>query len=343
MVRIDSRLKELSVIIINYKSTSEILDCLNSAFQFSSAGAFEWIVINNDPSDQSAKEEVITKYPGVRWVDMAYNAGFARANNRGIGESSGEIVLLLNPDTIILDDAIQKCFERLKHSEYVAASVQLQDKDGTKQITGNFYMTGGLNHLLPLPYIGPVLRRIALAAGTKKTNIQSASADEKVDWLSGAFLMVKKAVIKKAGLMDEDFFLYSEETEWCSRLGKYGELHVFGDLSTIHLQGASINEATRQPEKGYADLTGKRGRQLIVSQHLRIRKQFGSAWFLFHLMIFTIEVPVFFVFSLFENIFMLRNPFADWGKALSYTGNIITLWKLTPRIISNKSYFYKMF
>jgi len=336
-------LKELSVIIINYRSTDEIMDCLASAFQFSSANDFEWLIINNDNSGKAEKENIVSKYPGIRWIDMEYNAGFARANNRGIRESTGEIVLLLNPDTIILDDAIQKCFERLKDSEYVAASVQLQDKEGTKQITGNYYMTGGLNHLLPLPYIGPVLRKIAFATGTKKTNIRSAAADEKVDWLSGAFLMVKKWAIEKAGLMDENFFLYSEETEWCSRLGKYGELHVFGDLATIHLQGESINKATRQEEKGYADLTGKRGLQLIVSQHLRIRKQFGTGWFLFHLFMFTIEVPVFFIFSLFENALALKKPFTDWGKALSYTRNVIVLWKLTPRIIRNKPYFYKMF
>lgn len=319
------------------------MDCLESAYAFPSAGSFEWIIVNNDTIGQSGHQQILARFPDVRWIEMGYNAGFARANNKGIRQSAGDIVLLLNPDTLILDDAIEKCFLRLRDSDNIAASVQLQDQSGEKQITGNYYMTGGLNHLLPLPYIGPVLRQIAFAIGTRKTNVRSASADEKVDWLSGAFLMVKKSAIDKAGLMDEDFFLYSEETEWCSRLGRYGGLRVFGDLSAIHLQGESINKATGQGEKGYTDLTGKRGLQLIVSQHLRIRKQFGVGWFLFHLFMFSLEAPVFFIFSLIENTFRLRNPFKDWGDALSFTANVITLWKLAPRIIGNKPYFYKMF
>lgn len=274
---------------------------------------------------------------------MGYNSGFARANNKGIIESSGDVVLLLNPDTIILDDAAFKCYQRLVNSEYIAASVQLLNEDNSPQITGNFVIKGGLNHLLPLPCLGPLLRRIAFAIGTKKTNIKSASTEEKVDWINGAFLMVKKDVIKRAGLMDEDFFLYSEEAEWCSRLGKCGNMCVFGDLFTIHLQGESINKTTLQNDKGYSDLTGKRGLQLMVSQHLRIRKQFGKVWFLFHLSAHTIEIPIFYLCSFLRNLLRLKNPFKDWDKASSFTKNVITLWQLAPRIWRNRPYFYKMF
>jgi len=68
-----------------------------------------------------------------------------------------------------------------------------------------------------------------LIAFDKKTNVLSASARQKVDWINGAFLMVKRSAVEKAGLLDEDFFLYAEEAEWCWRLGKYGELVVYGD------------------------------------------------------------------------------------------------------------------
>lgn len=274
---------------------------------------------------------------------MGYNAGFARANNKGIREAKGHIVLLLNPDTIILEDAIEKCFKRLQVSEYVAGSVQLLNEDGSPQITGNFFMKGGLNHLLPLPYIGAFLRKAAFAFGTKKTNIQSASEEEKVDWISGAFLMVKKTAIDKAGLLDEDFFLYSEEIEWCSRLGKQGTLCVYGHLFTIHLQGETVNKIMNTQNKGYMDLTGKKGLQLMVSQHLRIRKQFGTGWFLFHLFMYTIEIPVLFCISFIENLFRLRNPFKDWKMAVSYSKNVAKVWGLSRKIIKNEPHFYKMF
>jgi GT2 family glycosyltransferase len=125
--------------------------------QFSSALNFEWIIVDNQSNDNS-NEQIISKFPFVKWIDMSYNAGFARANNEGIRQSKGEAVLLLNPDTVILNDAINQCYQRFVRSRYIACSVQLLNGDKTPQITGNFFMKGGLNHLLPLPYLGAFLR-----------------------------------------------------------------------------------------------------------------------------------------------------------------------------------------
>lgn len=334
-------MRKLSVIIVNYHSSQEIINCLESAFKFPSASEIEWIVVNNE-SDEGDDLKIISAFPSIKWIEMGYNSGFSRANNRGIKESEGQAVLLLNPDTIILDDAIEKCYVKLIKSNYVAASVQLLNEDKTSQITGNYLMNGGLNHLLPLPYLGQFFRWFAFKLGTKKTHVKQASSEQLVDWINGAFLMVKRDAIEKAGLMDEDFFLYSEEPEWCSRLKKYGGLCVYGNLSTIHLQGEAVGKSVETSGKGYKEITGKRGLQLIVSQHLRIRKEFGVGWFLIHLIIFTIEIPSFFFFSFIENIFRLRNPFAEWDRCLSFTKNMMVLWKLTPQIIRNKSHLYKM-
>jgi glycosyltransferase involved in cell wall biosynthesis len=309
--------------------------------QFSSALNFEWIIVDNQSNDTS-KEQIISKFPFVRWIEMNYNAGFARANNEGIRQSKGEVVVLLNPDTIILDDAINKCYQKFIQSPYVACSVQLLNADKTPQITGNFFMKGGLNHLLPLPYMGALLRKIAFAAKVKKTNIAEAAAEEKVDWINGAFLMVKKSAIEKAGMFDEDFFLYSEEIEWCSRLRKTGELCVYGDIATIHLQGETINRATSTGDKGYFNLFDKKGLQLMVSNHVRIRKQFGIGWFLFHLFMHTVEIPIFSFCSIIDNLIHAKNPFANMSMVEGFTNNVMKLWALSPKIISNKSYFYKM-
>lgn len=332
----------LSVIIVNYQSTEDILNCLESAFNFPSAASMEWIVVNNE-TEGASKEIILVKFPSVKWLEMGYNSGFARANNKGISASLGDTVLLLNPDTIILDDAVERCYTELSKSNCIAGSVQLLNEDLTPQITGNFFMKGGLNHLLPLPYLGNFLRSISFAAGVKKTNIKKASEFEKVDWINGAFLMVKKSAIGKAGLLDEDFFLYSEEIEWCSRLRKAGQFCVFGNLFTIHLQGESVNRITERKGKGYNDLTGKKGLQLMVSQHLRLRKQFGRGWFLFHLGMHIAEIPLFFLFSFIDNIFHLKNPFLYWNDAISYTKNVMKLCSLTPKILSGNSFFYKMF
>jgi hypothetical protein len=203
-------------------------------------------------------------------------------------------------------------------------------------------MKGGLNHLLPLPYLGKLLRQIAFSFKIKKTNVQQAKTREKVDWINGAFLMVKKTAVEKAGLLDEEFFLYAEEAEWCSRLKKFGELVVYGDLEIIHLQGEIINAETNTAGKGYFDLYSKKGLQLIVSNNLRIRKQYGTGWFVFNLAVYILEIPVFFICNLFDNLFHLRNPFNNWNLFLKYSKNIFTLILLSPAIISSKKFFYKM-
>jgi GT2 family glycosyltransferase len=333
----------LSIIIVNYRSASYILDCLKTAFQFSSANHFEWIVVDNDSKDDS-EQMITTQFPNIRWINMGYNAGFARANNEGIRQSKADTVLLLNPDTLIIEDSINQCLQRMQKEDLcIAAATQLLNADGSPQITGNFFMKGGLNHLLPLPYLGKLLRMLALAGGIKKTNVQQASTTETVDWINGAFIMVKKTAIAKAGLLDEDFFLYSEEIEWCYRLGKQGKLLVYGDLFTTHLQGETINAVTDSADKGYFNLYDQKGLQLMISNFVRIRKQFGPAWFLFHLLVFILEIPLFLMGSFVHHLFLLHHPFAEWSNIKKYTANVFQIIKLSPVIMANKPHFYKMF
>jgi GT2 family glycosyltransferase len=331
----------VSIIIVNYHSAGFISNCIESALQFASAKNFEWIIADNDSKDNS-KEIITSKFPFVKWIDMGYNAGFARANNEGIGQSKNEIILLLNPDTIILDDAIEKCYQKFIQTDHVACGVQMLNVDMTPQISGSYFAKGGLNHLLPLPYWGDFIKWIALKMNVRKTPIEKAKTEEFVDWVSGAFLMVKKKAIQKAGLMDEDFFLYSEEVEWCSRLKKTGPLCLYGDINIIHILGEIIQDATQSKDKGYFNLYDRKGLQLIVSNHLRIRKQYGVGWFLFQLLNYTFAVPVFFICSFFNRLVLLKNPFDDWKKIKALAKNVFIVWKLAPTIIRNKPHFYKM-
>jgi GT2 family glycosyltransferase len=332
---------QLSIIIVNYNAKRFITDCINSALRFASSKKFEWIIVDNNSSDDS-KTFLTTVFPFIKWVDMDYNSGFARANNAGILQSKSDIVLLLNPDIIIVDDCIRKCLEKFIIDSAIACSVQLVNPNGSPQITGNYFMKGGLNHLLPLPYLGRVLRNIAFLFNSHATNVLKANEYETVDWINGAFLMVKKGAIQKAGLMDEDFFLYAEEVEWCARLKKYGQLVVYGNLMTVHLQGAIINTETNPSEKGYFDLYSKKGLQLIISNNLRIRKQYGLGWFFFNVLIYILEIPFFCICSFADNIIHLKNPFKEWKKILDYSRNVCILILLAPKIVVKKKFFYKM-
>ncbi len=332
---------ELSIIIVNYKTPQLIIDCLRSIFTFSPDIPSEIIVVDNHSGDNS-RELITAKFPSIRWVQQDYNSGFARANNEGIRQAKGDAVLLLNSDTLVKDDAIARCYSQLMASEYVAAGVQLLNADGTPQISGSYFMKGGLNHLLPLPYVGKLLKAIAGFFKVKKPNVPNATGIVEVDWINGAFLMVKRSAFEKAGLMDEDFFLYAEETEWCSRLRKLGKLCLFGNCNVIHLQGATTNEAFNSEGQGYMNIFDKKGFQILISNILRVRKQFGVGWFLLHLFVLLGTIPVFFIGLLLSKIFTGGRARYNWKQFSGFCRNVFGIVKYSGRIIQNKPHFYKV-
>jgi GT2 family glycosyltransferase len=330
---------DISIIIVNYRSASLILDCLKSIELATSELEKEIIIVDNDSKDNS-RELITGKYPFVNWIQMGYNSGFARANNEGIRHSSSPVILLLNGDTIIENNAITKCLRQFITEDCVACGVQLLNVDRTPQISGNYFMKGGLNHLLPLPYLGKFLRSITLSLGIKKTNVSEARDRIEVDWINGAFLMAKRSAIEKSGLMDEDFFLYAEEAEWCSRLRKHGKLCIYGNCNVIHLQGETANEVYQSSGKGYQNLFDRKGLQIMISNLVRIRKQYGISWFLFILAIFIMDIPIFFIGYLISNL--LFSSKYTFRQFVGYCRNVLHAIRLSPVILKNRPYFYKI-
>lgn len=330
----------LSVIIVNYRTPGLVVACLETIFHQESTSPPEVIVVDNASGDNS-EEYITTAFPRVRWLQMGYNSGFARANNAGIRIAAGETVLLLNPDTLNENNAIGLCYERLSGSANIACGVQLLNADRSPQISGNYFMTGGLNHLMALPYLGRLIRRVGYLLKVKKTNVAQAQGTVEVDWINGAFLMVKKAAIEKAGLLDEDFFLYSEEIEWCHRLRKTGKLCVYGDLHVIHLEGGASNDTFRSEGKGYYKLDDRKGLQIMLSGLVRIRKQYGMGWFLIHWLAFLFTIPVYGLILMVKTLFFSRGIIQEWKSWKGFTANVFNTGAWLFRIIRNRPCFYK--
>ena len=320
----------LSIIIVNYRSTKYILDCLQSAGPVLMQNKeIEWIIVDNDSNDDG-ENQIRSLFPQVQFLQMGYNAGFARANNAGIKIAKGAHVLLLNPDTLLPENSILNCVRRLAASDCVACGVQLVHADKTPQFSGSYFTKGGLNHVLELPYWGNTVKWVANVLNVSKPSFIQVEKEIKVDWVSGAFLMVKQSAIKKAGLMDEDFFLYAEEVEWCSRLGKIGPLCLFGDITVVHLIGTT-----------YSNLSDKTGLQLMISNHVRIRKQYGIFWFILLLLNYTWAVPYAYIASVIMHTIKGKSPFTEMDYLNGFAKNVGTLWTMLPTIILGKKYFYK--
>jgi GT2 family glycosyltransferase len=331
----------LSIIIVNYKSARLVLDCLEHLYRDEAVRGFEVLVVDNASNDHS-RETIIPAFPAVKWIQNDNNAGFARANNAGMQVAAGDAYLLLNGDTLPDAKTIAICYSRLMASEYVAAGVQLLNADGSQQIAGNYFMKGGLNYLLPLPYLGPMIRRLGNMAKVKAPHVAGETFVTEIDWINGAFLMVKKETVAVAGPMDEDFFLYAEEAEWCSRLRKVGKLCLYGDLTLVHLQGETANEIFGSEGKGYYNLYDRKGLQIMLSNFVRIRKQFGTGWFLIQLFFYLLEIPVFFAVLCFSWVRPKTPARLTWAHFRQYCKNIGYVTAKSGTIIRNKPYFYKV-
>lgn len=330
----------LSVIIVNYKTPQLVINCINSVYAQDKGNFDTEIVVVDNFSEDGVEEKLMEYFPVVKFIQMGYNAGFARANNAGIKIATGEVVLLLNSDTITENNAINRCLEHFIASQYVVCGVQLLNEDRTPQISGNYAMKGGLNYLLPLPYVGKGLKFIADLLKVKKPNVPDAVGVVEVDWINGAFLMVKRAAIEKAGLLDEDFFLYAEEAEWCSRLKKQGKLCIYGDCHVVHLQGETSAEVFESTGKGYFNLFDKRGLQIIVSNFLRIRKEFGLVWYLLDLLFYIFTIPVFVIGILITALIGRKKYSLD--QWTGFTKNVFILISLSGKMVFKRPFFYKM-
>ena len=156
-------------------------------------------------------------------------------------------------------------------------------------------------------------------------------------------MMVKKEVLAKSGLLDSDFFMYAEEIEWCSRLRKQGALYLFSEPKVIHIQGGtSSNYYDTKEVQNARNLWNRKASQIIVSNVLRVRKQFGIFWFLVIFSTYVFEVPLFFCCLLIEKIFKGSKARYSFENLKGYTKNIGILMRYFFKMLFNCPYFYKV-
>jgi GT2 family glycosyltransferase len=255
----------VSVIIVNWNTRDLLRDCIASIGRQTSA-AHEIIVVDNCSRDGSA-EMVRAEFPEVVLIANTDNRGFAAANNQGLKVAQGSHVLLLNPDTIILDHAIDTMLAWLAaHPAVGCVGCQVLEGPGVIQQT-SFADPGALNlaivefGLMRLGRLVPALARPRYAGWDRQTT-------RSVDVVSGMFMLVPRAVLDKVGLLDEAFFIYAEEADWCRRIRKAGWDCVFAPVAQIvHLDGGS---------KSTSQIKSKMFVQLQKSHLIYVKKHEGA-------------------------------------------------------------------
>lgn len=240
---------DLSIVIVSYNCLSALLHCLNSIKQSlrNSRLKYEILVIDNASTDNS--QEVIKELSAVNIILNKKNIGFGSACNQGIGYASGKFILLLNPDIVVLDRAIEKLTTFLKNKKGFVGG-KLLNQDLTVQ------PSCGLFFSLPVVFIMLFLKGERLGI-TKFSPLRTG----KIDWVSGACLAGRKNHFLKVGGFDKNIFLYMEEVDFLFRAKKIGLLtYFYSEAQFIH-----IGAATAGREKAISNIF--RGLLYLYKKH----------------------------------------------------------------------------
>ncbi|MES2893572.1 MAG: glycosyltransferase family 2 protein [Bacteroidota bacterium] len=230
---------QLSIIIVNYNVKYFLEQCLCSVVKASQNIAAEIIVIDNNSSDGS-REYFNNRFEGVTFLWETENTGFSRANNKALKYACGELVLFLNPDTIVAEDVFEKCLQCLHQDTSIGAlGVKMIDGSGIFLKESKRGFPGPLTSLYKISGFATLFPRSRIFARYYLGN-KDENTTQEVDVLAGAFMMVRKTVLELTGSFDENFFMYGEDVDLSYRIQQAGYKNLYlADACILHFKGES--------------------------------------------------------------------------------------------------------
>ena len=228
----------ISVIIVSFNTSSLLQQCLADLFAHSGDVEMEVFVVDNNSKDDSVAM-VKNEFPQVQLIANKENLGFAAANNQAWKQSSGDFILLLNPDAFVKQGAVYNAMKFLEaHPECGICGGRLVKPDGTLDPSARRFPTF-LNKLFVLSGWRSRFPRSRLFSGHEFGHFDHNSIIE-VDWVPGTFTMSRRKMLEQTGLFDERFYIYYEETDLCQTAKKLGwKVYFLPWAEIIHVGGAS--------------------------------------------------------------------------------------------------------
>jgi GT2 family glycosyltransferase len=231
---------KLSIVVLCWNDKTVIGDCLRSIYEETREIDFEVIVSDNGSSDGSI-EFIHQAYPRARVLENGKNLGFAQGNNVGIAQTAGQYVLILNPDTIVHNHALENLVAFAdRHPEAGAFGCRVLNRDGSFQGPARPFPTIWRNwiaalYLRPLAYLSDVFTSDTYTGWDGLT-------EREIDWQSGCCIMCRSDVLKDLGGFDEQFFYHYEEVDLCRRVWNAGySVRYTPEAAITHLGGQSVN------------------------------------------------------------------------------------------------------
>jgi GT2 family glycosyltransferase len=246
--RLVTRLTDVAIVIVSFNTSDDLARCLASLHDPPPALLHTIVVVDNGSIDGSVAF-VRANWPKVRLIEMGVNAGFSAANNAGIRATESDLVLLLNSDTVVPPGAIDRLAQELRADPRVAAiGPRLVDEHGRTEVSFG-PMIGPFAELRQKWLTRWYARGIAPAEWLVRRNTRKR---RRVDWVSGACLLVRRDAAIGAGLLDERYALYCEDVDFCAAIRRSGrEVRFTPHVEVVHARGRSKASAPRASDEMY--------------------------------------------------------------------------------------------
>ncbi|MCL5959719.1 MAG: glycosyltransferase family 2 protein [Chloroflexi bacterium] len=230
---------DISVVIVSFNTRDLLLQCLRSVFDGSASLGMEVWVVDNASTDGSA-QAVRELCPEVRLIPNDQNQGFAAASNQAMRQCSGRYVLLLNPDTIVLEDALRRLVDFLdEHPRVGIAGGRLVYPDGSFQHSAFHFPTLAM----ALLDFFPINHRLINSRLNGRYPAGAYDRPFPIDHPLGANLLARREVLEQVGLLDENFFMYCEEIDFCLRTKLRGwDIYCVPSAKIVHYSGQSTRQ-----------------------------------------------------------------------------------------------------
>ncbi len=341
----------LSIIIVNYNVKEFLQNLIHSICKAGEKIKYEIIVVDN-ASDDGSVEFLQEKFPDVKLIVNEKNLGFSKANNIGLNQAKGKYLLLLNPDTIVQEDTFEKMIDFFERTADAGmAGCKILNPDGTLQLACRRSFPGPWTSFCKVTGLSNIFPNSRLFA---RYNLTYLNEDEtyEVDAISGSFMMLTREAYEKVGNLDEQFFMYGEDLDWCYRMQKAGyKVYYVHDTTIIHYKGESTRRSSIDETKFFYNAM-----HLFVKKHLATSflveiilrlaigiRQFFAFWGKRKLIVLSVVMDfIFFNLALFagEEIYGLLN--SEWRGFHEYHFVLIyTIPALVHIIIASLTGSYK--
>lgn len=254
---------QLSIIIVNY-NVKEFLQNLLHSIEKAAANIEKEIIVVDNASDDGSVDLLKTKFPQVKLIENKTNSGFGKANNQALKIAAGDYLLMINPDTVISEDTLEKMISFFKeHPDAGLAGCKILNPDGTLQLACRRSFPGPWTSFCKVTGLSNLFPKSKLFARYNLTYLDENQTYE-VDAVSGSFMMMTKDAYSKVGGFDEQFFMYGEDLDLCYRVQKAGlKVYYVPDTQIIHYKGESTRRSALDETKVFYDAM-----HLFVKKHL---------------------------------------------------------------------------